>query len=98
MAQTAPNEPKTIPESYHDLLERPLIMALATTLRDGTPQVTPIWFNFAGGYIYFNTASGRVKDRAIRQTPYVALTIVDPDNIYRYLAIRGPIVEISEEG
>ena len=86
-----------IPESYHDLLDRPLIMSLATTLPDGTPQVTPVWFNYENGMIYFNTASGRLKDRAIKQTPYVAVTIVDPDNMYRYLAIRGPVT-IHEEG
>lgn len=87
-----------IPESHRDLLERPLIAALATTLLDGTPQVTPVWFNYESGFIYFNSARGRVKDRAIRARPYVALMVVDPGNAYRYLAIRGPVVEISEEG
>ena len=91
-------EPKAIPASHHDLLERPLVMALATTLSDGTPQVTPVWFNFDSGYIYVNSARGRLKDRNLRERPYVAVTIVDPDNIYRYLAIRGPVVEITEEG
>ncbi|HZG69553.1 MAG TPA: PPOX class F420-dependent oxidoreductase [Herpetosiphonaceae bacterium] len=86
-----------IPASHQDLLDRPLIMALATTLSDGTPQVTPVWFNYEDGAIYFNTARGRLKDRAIRQTPYVAITIVDPDNMYRYLAIRGPVT-MTEEG
>jgi PPOX class probable F420-dependent enzyme len=87
-----------IPESYRDLLERPIVAALATILPDGTPQVTPIWFNFDDGYILLNSARGRLKDRAIRKQPYVALTIIDPDDPYRYLAIRGPVVEITEEG
>ncbi len=86
-----------IPESHRDLLERPLIMSLATTLLDGTPQVTPVWFNYEDGKIYFNTARGRLKDRAIKQTPYVAITIIDPDDMYRYLAIRGPVT-MTEEG
>ena len=88
---------KPIPESHRDLLERPLFMSLATTLADGTPQVTPVWFNYEDGYIYFNSARGRIKDKAVRRNPYVAVTIVDPDNMYRYLAIRGPVVEITEE-
>ena len=50
-----------IPESHRDLLERPLIMTLATTLPDGTPQATPVWFHFEEGYIYLNTAVGRLK-------------------------------------
>jgi PPOX class probable F420-dependent enzyme len=86
-----------IPASHLDLVERPLIMSLATTLPDGTPQVTPVWFNYEDGVIYFNTARGRLKDRAIMEKPYVAITIIDPENMYRYLAIRGPVT-MSEEG
>lgn len=89
---------ETIPAKYMDLVERPLVMALATTLEDGTPQVTPVWFNHDNGDILFNSAQGRLKDRALRARPYAALTIVDPDNPYRYLAIRGPVIEITEEG
>ncbi|HBY92679.1 MAG: PPOX class F420-dependent oxidoreductase [Ardenticatenaceae bacterium] len=87
-----------IPDAYRDLVERPIVAALATTLPDGTPQVTPVWFNEKDGYVYFNSAQGRLKDRAIRENPYVALVIIDPDNPYRYLAIRGPVIEISEQG
>ncbi|MGB0387499.1 MAG: PPOX class F420-dependent oxidoreductase [Ardenticatenaceae bacterium] len=89
---------KPIPESGMDLIERPLVMALATTLADGTPQVTPVWFSYEDGHILFNSARGRLKDRAIRANPYVAMTIVDPNNPYHYVAIRGPVVEITEEG
>lgn len=90
--------PKPIPESCHDLLERPLIMSIATVLADGTPQVTPVWFNYEDGHILFNSARGRLKDRAIRRKPYVALNIIDPQNPMHFLAIRGPVVEITEEG
>lgn len=90
--------PKPIPESCRDLLERPLIMSIATVLADGTPQVTPVWFNYEDGHILFNSARGRLKDRAIRNKPYVALTIIDPENPMHFLAIRGPVVEITEEG
>lgn len=89
-------QPKTIPESHHDLLNAANIMSLATTLRDGTPQVTPVWFSFEDGYICFNTAAGRLKDKAIRANPYVAIAIVDPNNMYRYLAVRGPVEIIDD--
>jgi PPOX class probable F420-dependent enzyme len=98
LVDMAESKVQPIPEAMRDLVDRPLIMALATTLSDGTPQVTPVWFNYDDGYLYFNTARGRLKDRAIREKPYVALTIVDPDNGYRWLAIRGPVVEITEAG
>jgi len=86
----------TIPEAYRDLIDRPLILALATTLPNGTPQVTPVWFYEEDGYIYFNTAAGRLKDKAMRDNPYIAGMVLDPENPYRYVQIRGPIVEILE--
>jgi PPOX class probable F420-dependent enzyme len=88
-----------IPASHLDLLERPYVAALATTLPNGTPQVTAVWFIYnADGTIAFNSAAGRLKDRAIRANPYVALMVLDPSNPLRYIQVRGPVVEISEEG
>ncbi len=91
---------KTIPETYHDLLkdETRAFLFLATTMPDGSPQVTPIWFNHDEEYILINSAKGRVKDRNMRARPQVAMVIQDPDNPYRYLQIRGRVVEITEEG
>jgi PPOX class probable F420-dependent enzyme len=86
-----------IPESHHDLIARPLLAHLATTLPDGTPQVTPVWFDYEDGHFFFNTAVGRLKDKAIRKNPYIAFTVIDPVDGFYYLAVRGPVVEISEE-
>ena len=85
----------TIPDQYHDLLTRPIVASLATTMADGTPQVTPVWFSYADGLFYVNAATGRIKDRNIQARPYVALLITDPANAYRYVAVRGPIVAID---
>ena len=71
---------------------------LALTLADGTPQCTPLWFDYDGTHVIINSALGRVKDRAMRRAPQVALAISDPDNPYRYIQIRGKVVEITEEG
>ena len=89
-----------IPESYRDLLtwEKRAFADLAVVLKDGTPQVSPVWFDFVDGLIVINTARGRVKDRALRDHPIVAMSIRDPDDPYRYLLIRGPVVEETEEG
>lgn len=86
----------TIPSAYMDLIERPLVASLATTMADGTPQVTPVWFSYADGLFYVNAATGRIKDRNIKARPYVALMIVDTNAPYRYIAVRGPVVEIVE--
>jgi PPOX class probable F420-dependent enzyme len=85
---------------YKDLLsdEKKAFAHLATLMEDGTPQVTPVWFNTDGTHILVNSAVGRVKDRNMRARPDVALSILDPDNPYRYIQIRGRVVEITEEG
>ena len=90
---------KNIPESFQDLFadEAKSILFLATTMLDGSPQVTPIWFNTDGEYLLINSAKGRTKDRNIRARPKVAVAIMDPKNIYRYIQIRGEVIEITEK-
>ena len=83
---------------YHDLFQKKAFAHLATVNGDGTPQVTPVWVDFDGTHIRFNTAKGRVKERNLRRTPNVALAILDPDNPYRYLRVSGRVVEITEQG
>ncbi len=89
-----------IPESHQDLLadETRALAFLATVMPDGSPQVTPVWFNVEEGELWINSARGRVKDRNMRARPHVALCISDPNDPYRYLQIRGRVVEITEEG
>jgi PPOX class probable F420-dependent enzyme len=89
-----------IPESYLDLIkdETKAFGCLATLMRDGSPQLTPIWFNTDGTYILINSAIDRVKDRNMRRNPRVALVITDPNDPYRYIQIRGKIVEITTQG
>ncbi len=87
-----------IPAQYHDLFQKKAFAHLATINGDGTPQVTPVWVDFDGTHIRFNTARGRVKERNLRRTPQVALAILDPDNPYRYLRVSGRVVEITEQG
>jgi PPOX class probable F420-dependent enzyme len=87
-----------IPEKYLDLFQKRAFASLGTLMPDGKPQVTPVWCDFDGQHVIFNSARGRQKDRNVRRDPHVAMAIVDPDNPYRYLEIRGTVVEITEEG
>lgn len=89
---------QAIPEKYRDLFTKRAFASLATLMPDGRPQVTPVWVNLEGNHVVFNSAKGRQKDRNVRRDPRVALAIVDPENPYRYLEIRGKVVEITEEG
>ena len=88
----------TIPENYLDLTQKKAFAQLATLMPDGSPQVSPVWFEFDGKHILINSAKGRVKDRNIRRDPRVGIEIVDPDNPYRHLSIRGRVVDITEKG
>jgi PPOX class probable F420-dependent enzyme len=88
----------SISENFNDLFQKKAFANLATVMPDGSPQVTPVWFDFDGNHIRINSARGRVKDRNIRRSPKVALAILDPDNPYRHLAIRGRVVEVTEQG
>ena len=86
-------------EPYKDLLQEKKAFAhLGTLMEDGTPQVTPVWFDWDGTHVRVNSARGRVKDRNMRRRSAVALSILDPDNAYRHLSIRGRVVEVTEHG
>ena len=87
-----------IPDTYKDLFQKKSFAHLATIGADGAPQVTPVWCDFDGTHVRFNTAKGRVKDKNLRRNPKVALAIQDPENPYRYIQVRGRVVEITEQG
>lgn len=92
---------KAFPASHEDLLkdEARAYAFLATSMADGSPQLTPLWFGTDGEYILINSAKGRIKDRNMRARPHVALLITDPkDPFHRYVQIRGTVVAITEEG
>lgn len=88
-----------IPAGFQDLLNHPKALAhLATVMPDGSPQVTPVWFDFTSGHIRVNTAKGRTKERNMQEGSPVALSIVDPGNDYRYIQIRGRVSRETTDG
>ena len=88
------------PKKYLDLIkdETKAYLFLATTMPDGSPQVTPVWFNTDGEHILINTNEGRVKDKNMKSRPGVAMVIQDPSTPYRYLQVRGEVAEYIREG
>jgi len=80
-------------ENARKRLSDPNLGFLATIMKDGAPQVSPIWVDVEGDYILFNTAKGRVKERNLRRDPRVALSIADKDDPYVKVDIRGRVVE-----
>lgn len=87
-----------IPEKFLDLFQKKAFANIATLMPDGQPQVTPVWCDYDGRHVLVNSARGRQKDRNLKRDPRVSLSILDPDNPYRYLEVRGRVVEATEEG
>ncbi len=89
---------KTIPAEYRDILDKKAFANLATLLPDGSPHVNPVWLDFDGENLLLNTARGRVKEKNLSERKKVAISIQDPENPYRYIGIRGEVIEVTEEG
>jgi len=87
-----------IPDKYVDLFEKQAFGNLGTLMPDGSPQVTPVWVDYDGTYVRVNSAKGRVKDKNMRRDARVSIALQDPANPYRYLEVRGKVVEITEQG
>ncbi len=87
-----------IPEKFLDLFNKKAFANLATLMPDGTPQVTPVWCDYDGQHVLINTAVGRMKDRNLQRDGRTSLSILDPDNPYRYLEVRGKVAERTLSG
>jgi PPOX class probable F420-dependent enzyme len=88
----------TIPDNFSDLYQKKTFAQLATVMQDGSPQVTPVWWEYDGKHIVINSAKGRTKDLNMRRNPNVAISVQDPENPYRHLSLKGKVVEITENG
>ena len=73
------------------MIGAPHLAHVATTNKNGSPQVSPIWLLREGDTIIFSTTEERRKTKNMRRTPMIALSIVDPDNPFRYMELRGPV-------
>src|SRR5690349_3918763 len=88
----------SFPEKYLDLFNKKAFGSFTTLMPDGSPQTTPVWVDLVDGKVLVNSALGRQKDKNLRRDPRVAVTLIDPDNPYRYLELRGRVSEITHEG
>lgn len=86
-----------IPDAYKDLLESAALMNVASLGPSGEPQVTPVWFGWDGEYIRFSITKARQKFRNLSRDGRIAGSIVDPQNPYRYLEVRGKVVRIEDD-
>lgn len=71
---------------------------VATLMKDGSPQITPTWIDFDGKSILINTAEGRIKQKNVSRDPHVAISIVDQNNPYNMVTVRGKVIEQTSNG
>ncbi|WIX77754.1 PPOX class F420-dependent oxidoreductase [Amycolatopsis carbonis] len=87
-----------LPEELVALLEQPSLCFVATTMPDGSPQLTQTWVDTDGKHILVNTVEGFRKVRNIERDPRVALNIADATHPFRYFTVRGRVLEATTEG
>lgn len=87
--------PVQLDERTRAFLSEPNVAVLATVSPRRRLQATPIWFVLDGEHILVNTSRGRVKLRNLEAHPYLALTVVDPENMYRYVQIQGKVLRFD---
>jgi PPOX class probable F420-dependent enzyme len=75
------------------LLEDKNLAFVATLMKDNSPQITPTWIDLVDGIIIVNTAEGRTKQKNLLRDPRVAISIVDRNDPYNMVSIRGRVVE-----
>ena len=84
--------------AVQQLFSEPNFAFISTTMPDGSPQVTPVWVDTDGSHIIFNTASGRQKTRNLERDAKVAVAVMDRNNPYKYVQVRGHVSDITTEG
>ncbi|MDG5775387.1 PPOX class F420-dependent oxidoreductase [Haloarculaceae archaeon H-GB1-1] len=88
---------ETIPESRLDLFEKPAIATFASSLPDGRPHVAPVWVDYDGAHLLVVTLEGSRKHKNVQHDPRVTVTVIDPDDMYRYVEVRGHVETVSED-
>jgi len=92
----ADDDPRAqLPEAFMDLFEKRALGHLATVMADGTPHVTPVWVDTDGNSVLVNSAEGRVKVKNMQDRPVAGIEILDPDNVQRYLSVRGRVIKMD---
>lgn len=88
----------SLPPGLLDLLGKPSPCFIATTMPDGSPQLTQTWVGTDGEHIVINTVEGYQKVKNIERDPRVAVTVCDPDDVSNYFSVRGRVVDVTPKG
>ena len=86
-----------IPDSTHDLFERPIVCALSTVNPDGQPHTVPVWCDYDGKYVRVNAPAATKKAKNMKMGSKVSVLVLDPQNTYHWIEVMGHIVEVNDE-
>lgn len=90
--------PVKLTDAQRKLLDAKNFAHIATIDDTGAPQVTPVWIEFDGTHVVFNTEEKRAKVKHLKKSPRVAICVSNAENPYHYIEIRGTVVEMTREG
>ncbi len=76
------------------LFEERNLVFIATIMKDGSPQLSPVWADYENGHVFVNTAEGRIKHKNVLRDPRVAISVVDNNNPLEMTTIRGKVTDI----
>lgn len=88
-----------IPDMYADLLdwEKKSFGHVATVGPGGEPHSSPVWFDWDGEHIKFSLTTTRQKYRNLERDKRISLSIIDPEDAYRYVEVRGELVDVEPD-
>jgi hypothetical protein len=86
-----------VPKDREDILTKVSFGHVATIGPDGEPQVNPVWFEWDGEFLKFSQTTTRQKYRNVQRDPRIAISVLDPDNPYRYIEVRGRVERIEDD-
>jgi PPOX class probable F420-dependent enzyme len=84
-------------EKQKEFLQHPYVGVVTTLRKDGSPHATIVWVDVEDSTPTFNTAVGRAKERHLRENPKLSLTVVDPQDSYKWISITGT-AELTTDG
>ncbi len=89
-----------VPPAFHDLFEQATFAHVVTMFPNGMPHASPVWVDYdaADNRVLVNTERHRQKTRNVERNPAVAVSMVDPEDPYRYLSVSGEVAEMTTEG
>jgi PPOX class probable F420-dependent enzyme len=87
----------TLDDTARKFLDQPFVGTVTTLRTDGSPHSTIVWVDADTDEVSFNTATGRAKEKHLRNDPRVSVLVVDPENTYKWVAVSGT-AEITTEG